>query len=64
MSNEMYEIQWLANTPYLVYKSDEFDGCIVLELTDSQKMAVEEFQSKQWVEAKEFAKSLLNSTSQ
>ena len=64
MSNETYKIQWLGNCPYLVYQTDEFDDCIVIELTQAQQMAVEEFESKQWTEAKEFAKSLLNSTNQ
>ena len=62
MINETYEIQWLANCPYLVNKSEEFDGCIVINLTDVQKLAAEDFQSKQAMEAKEFAESLLNLT--
>jgi|TARA_R110000744_G_scaffold240866_1_gene358235 hypothetical protein len=64
MSDEMYMIQWLGNSPYLVYQTSEFDDCIVVELTQAQQMAVEEFESRQGVEAKAFAKSLLTSSNQ
>ena len=64
MSEETYQIQWLGHQPYLVYQTPEFDDCIVVELTDAQVKAVEEFESRQYVEASNFAKSLLTSSNQ
>ena len=64
MSEEIYKIQWLGHQPYLVYQMSEFDDCIVVELTDAQAKSVEEFESRQYVEAADFAKSLLTSSNQ
>ena len=64
MSEEKYEIQWLGHQPYLVYQTREFDDCIIVELTDAQVEAVKEFESRQYVGASNFAKSLLTANNQ
>lgn len=59
MSDETYQIQYLGNTPYLVYQTGDMDDCVVIELTDAQQQAVEEFESREWQERVNFCKSLI-----
>lgn len=59
MTDEIYEIQWLGHEPYLVYQNfNESDDCIVIHLTDAQKQAVEEFESRQLLEKRNFCEQL------
>jgi len=60
MSEETHKIQWLGNQAYLVYQNlNESDACIVFQLTDAQQLAVEEFESRQWTEKRNFAEKLM-----
>lgn len=64
MSEEEYSIQYLGFTPYLVYRLSGDEDFIVIELDEKQQDQVDNFQTKQYVEAEQFARDMLLSIKQ